>query len=71
MLRVTLDTSAVGPSERTRIEAVCRCRDVDLANTTVTDRELEGTSIPSKVGAFEHGGVLFVRPALVTTLAVS
>jgi hypothetical protein len=44
MLRVTLDTGCVGP-ERKRIEAACEGHDVDLANTTVTERELEGTKI--------------------------
>ncbi len=44
MLRVTLDTGAVGP-ERKRIEAACAGHEVDLANTTVTERELEGTKI--------------------------
>jgi len=43
-LRVTLDTGGVGP-ERKRIEAACEAHDVDLANTTVTERELRGTKI--------------------------
>lgn len=51
MLRVTLDTSAVGPPERARVEAACRGRNVELVNTTVTDRELEGTNIPPMSGA--------------------
>ncbi len=43
-LRVTLDTGAVGP-ERKRVEAACAGRDVELANTTVTERELRGKKI--------------------------
>jgi len=49
--RVTLDTSAVGPPGRARVEAACRGRNVELVNTTVTDRELEGTNIPPMSGA--------------------
>jgi hypothetical protein len=55
MLRVTLDTGAVGP-KRKRIEAACEGHDVDLANTTVTERELRGTKIaPLSKPIFETG----------------
>lgn len=54
---MTLDTSAVGPPERARVEAACRGRNVELVNTTVTDRELEWTNIPPMSAAplFETG----------------
>src|SRR5579872_4210076 len=42
MLRVTLDTNTI--DHRERIEAACAGRDVDLAYTTVTSREAEGTT---------------------------
>jgi hypothetical protein len=55
MLRVTLDTGAVGPRRKV-IEAACHGHDVDLANTTVTERELRGTRIaPLSEPIFETG----------------
>lgn len=45
VLRVTLDTNAVNPTELCRIEAACEGRDVEVVHTTVTDREQEGTEI--------------------------
>lgn len=42
VLRVTLDTNVVN-QEGSLIEAACAGRDVEIAHTTVTDREQEGT----------------------------
>jgi hypothetical protein len=46
LLRVTLDTNVVNEKELSRIEAACAGRDVEIAYTTVTDREQEGSSFP-------------------------
>jgi hypothetical protein len=45
MLRITLDTNVVDPAGLSLIEAACAGRDVEVAYTTVTDREQEGTSL--------------------------
>ena len=41
-LRVTLDTNTI--DHRGRIETACAGPDVELAYTTVTDRETDGTA---------------------------
>lgn len=45
MLRVTLDTTAIGPERRSAIEAACASASctVEIKHTTVSDRETAGT----------------------------
>lgn len=56
MLRVTLDTGALRPVELSRIEAAIEGRDVELAHTSVTDRE-KGTSYAAPTGAITETAV--------------
>lgn len=55
MLRVTLDTNTI--DHRARIEAACACLNVELAYTTVTDRETEGTSLATSGSGVTETGV--------------
>lgn len=55
MLRVTLDTNTI--DHRARIEAACAGLDVELAYTTVTDRETEGTSRATSGSGVTETGV--------------
>lgn len=55
VLRVTLDTNTVG--HRDRIEEACAGLDVELAYTTVTDRETEGTRFATNRAAVPEVGI--------------
>ncbi len=57
MLRITLDTNAVNPAELSRIEAACAGREIDVAHTSVTDHEQEGTTFSGVRGAVVETGV--------------
>jgi hypothetical protein len=57
MLRITLDTNAVNLAELSRIEAACAGRKIDVAHTSVTDREQEGTTFSGVRGAVIETGV--------------
>src|SRR3990170_8211334 len=57
MLRITLDTNAVNPAELSRIEAACAGGEIEVAHTTVTDREQEGTTFIGARGAVVETGV--------------
>ena len=46
MLRLTIDTNALDPADLTRLTAAAKGR-AEIATTTVTDRELRGSDIPS------------------------
>lgn len=54
-LRVTLDTNTI--KHRGRIESACAGFDVELAYTTVTDRETEGTSYATTGASVMETGV--------------
>lgn len=54
MITVTLDTNAVDEQTRTRIERACRGRAVEIAHTTVTDRELEGSAVVTAPAALQE-----------------
>ena len=55
VLRVTLDTNTI--DHRARIEAACAGLNVELAYTTVTDRETEGTSRATSGSGVTETGV--------------
>ena len=42
-----MDTNVVNEEELSRLKAACADRDVEIAYTTVTNREQEGSSVPS------------------------
>jgi hypothetical protein len=55
LLTVTLDTNTI--DHRGRVESACAGLDVELAYTTVTDRETEGTSRATSGGSVVETGV--------------
>ena len=57
MLGITLDTNAVNAAELSRIETACAGREVEIAHTTVTDREQEGTSFGVEAAVVVKTGV--------------
>jgi hypothetical protein len=57
LLRITLDTNVVDPEGLSLIEAACAGRNVDVAYTTVTDREQDGTSFASGRATVVETGV--------------
>jgi hypothetical protein len=58
-LRVTVDTNVLDADKRATIERAAKGLDIEIANTTVTERELEPSSITpiSSAPAIKEGGV--------------
>jgi hypothetical protein len=57
MLTVTLDTNAVDDQTKRRLQAACAGRAVQIAHTTVTDRELEPSDIAASAGELKETAV--------------
>ena len=57
MYRVTLDTGVVNDRDRAKIEQACAGRDIEIAHTTVTDREQEGSRYASGGAEIVESGV--------------
>jgi hypothetical protein len=57
VLRITVDTTSIGPDRRGRIEAMCEGRPVDIGHTSVTDRETRGTSFATSDASLLEVGV--------------
>lgn len=59
MLRVTVDTNAIGEWDRERMRSACATADheVEFAHTSVTDREIEGTDVAAPPATLAETGV--------------